>query len=123
MVGLGFFSCRSRDVLSFFLPKAITDWNITMAIHPTPSYIWPDTNKNITWLDLDDPLCANDTCLAFAEAHNASQALISWGSQFMYGHYVIMVWGCVLGLAMVAGSARRLQYFHASRSSIYLIED
>lgn len=94
-----------------------------MGLHPTPTYIWPDTDKNITWLPLDDPLCANDTCLAFAEAHDASQALISWGSQFLYGHYVLMVWGCVLGLTMLVGSARRLQYFHASRSSIFVIED
>lgn len=94
-----------------------------MPLHPTPSYVWPNTDRNITWLSLTDPLCANDTCLEFATAHDASQALISWGSQFMYGHYVLMVWGCVLGLAMVAGSARRLQFFYASRSSIYFVQD
>lgn len=88
-----------------------------------PSYVWPNTNKNITWLPLDDPLCANDTCLAFATAHDASQARISWGSQFMYGHYVLIIWGGVLGLAMIIGSARRSRHFHDSRASMYFIED
>lgn len=88
-----------------------------------PTYIWPETDKNITWLSLDDPLCANDTCLAYATAHDASQARISWASQFLYGHYVLMIWGCVLGLAMLLGSARRLEHFHASRAAIYFVED
>ena len=58
----------------------------------TINYVWPETNVNITHLPLSDPLCANDTCLAFAEAGDASQALISWTSQFRYGWYTLFYW-------------------------------
>jgi hypothetical protein len=58
----------------------------------TINYVWPETDVNITHLPLSDPLCANDTCLAFAEAGDASQTLISWTSQFSYGWYTLYYW-------------------------------
>ena len=90
---------------------------------PTIDYVWPETNANITYLPLDNPLCANDTCLAFATAHEASQALIGWGSQFRYGWYVSMYAGFILAFFVLVGSARRLHYFHTSRSRVYYVDD
>ncbi|KAF2816241.1 uncharacterized protein BDZ99DRAFT_458126 [Mytilinidion resinicola] len=54
---------------------------------------------NITNLPLSDPLCANDTCLAYKAGHAASQAQISWASQFEYGHYTTWYYIIILGLA------------------------
>lgn len=48
---------------------------------------WPNTDVNITFLPLSDPLCANKTCLEFAVAADASQARSSWLTQFNYGYY------------------------------------
>ena len=87
------------------------------------NYIWPETTTNITFLPLQDPLCANDTCLAFAAAHAASQTLIAWDSQFLYGHYVCFFLGIILGLFVLLCSANRLHYFYASRASTFFIED
>ena len=87
------------------------------------NYVWPETNVNITDLPLHDPLCANDTCLAFAAAGEASQTLISWTSQFNYGYYVCFFWGIILGALVLVNSANRLHYFHTSRSARYFIDD
>ena len=86
-------------------------------------YIWPETSVNITHLPLSNPLCANDTCLEFAAAGMASQTLHPWAEQFRYGWYVLYYWGIILLVFMLVASARRLHYFHASRSSIYWIDD
>ena len=42
---------------------------------------------NTTSLPLGNPMCNSDTCSAYKAAHAASQAQISWASQFLYGHY------------------------------------
>ncbi|KAH8881443.1 hypothetical protein GQ53DRAFT_812616 [Thozetella sp. PMI_491] len=42
-------------------------------------------------LPLDDPRCNNDSCDAFLAGHTASQAEISWASQFLYGWW--LTWG------------------------------
>ena len=86
-------------------------------------YVWPETNINITHLPLNDPLCANDTCLAFAAAGKASQELISWTSQFSYGYYVCFFWGIILGAFILFNSANRLHFLHATRSSVYFVSD
>jgi hypothetical protein len=89
----------------------------------TINYIWPETNVNIVHLPLSNPLCANDTCLAFAAAGKASQELISWTSQFSYGYYMCFFWGIILGAFTLVNSANRLHYFHATRSSVYFVND
>ncbi|KAI9838042.1 MAG: hypothetical protein M1819_006196 [Sarea resinae] len=43
--------------------------------------------SSIANLPLNDPLCANDTCLAYQTAQTASQAQISWASQFEYAKW------------------------------------
>lgn len=86
-------------------------------------YVWPQTDINITYLPLSDPLCANTTCIAFNAAYNASQTLISWDSQFSYGYYTVYFWGCVLGIFALVACAQRLDYYHASRSSGYFAGD
>lgn len=62
-------------------------------------WIWPLTDTNITFLPLSDPLCAIDTCLEYATAHKASQAQISWESQFEYGKYVSYFYCALIGVA------------------------
>lgn len=49
-------------------------------------------------LPLSDPRCDNDSCIAFYNAHQTSQAQISWASQFLYGHYVSWYYACIIFL-------------------------
>ena len=88
----------------------------TLDIHPIKMDVSKDMNSsktitgmsvsstgvaNITSLPLGDPLCNNDTCFAFKTAHNASQAQISWASQFEYGHwttYFYLIFIALFGL-------------------------
>ncbi|KAF2492011.1 hypothetical protein BU16DRAFT_514606 [Lophium mytilinum] len=69
---------------------------------------------NITNLPLADPLCANDTCLAYKAGHKASQAQISWASQFEYGHWTTWYYIIILGLSTLIYVYRliRNQYPH-----------
>lgn len=53
---------------------------------------------NMTYLPLSNPLCNNDTCLAFETAHLASQAQISWLSQFEYGKWVTYYYCGFIGI-------------------------
>jgi magnesium-transporting ATPase (P-type) len=57
--------------------------------------------SNITNLPLSDPACNSDSCLAFKEAHQASQAQVSWASQFLYGHYTTWYYLVAISLAML----------------------
>lgn len=57
--------------------------------------------SNTTNLPLSDPRCNSDSCLAFKEAHQASQAQISWASQFLYGHYTTWYYLVAIFLAMI----------------------
>jgi len=75
------------------------------------SWTWPNTDKNITFLPLSDPLCANSTCLAFNDAHVASQAQISWASQFFYANYTAYFYCALIGLAAV--------FYHLQRFTDY----
>jgi hypothetical protein len=48
-----------------------------------------------TW---GDPRCVNDTCAAFKAVHVATQAQISWASQFVYGKYVTYFYVACIGV-------------------------
>jgi len=54
-------------------------------------------------LPLTDPRCirAAEGCMAFWAAENASQAAISWASQFEYGHFLTYYWVAILGLLSI----------------------
>jgi hypothetical protein len=52
-------------------------------------------------LPLSDPRCTNDSCIAFETAHTASQNQISWGSRFLYGHYVVWIYTGLIGMFAV----------------------
>lgn len=43
-------------------------------------------------LPITDPRCTNDSCVAFKNAHAASQARVSWDSQFHYGWFVAWIY-------------------------------
>jgi len=49
-------------------------------------------------LPMTDPRCRNDSCIAFYAAHNASQAQISWASQFQYGWWTSWIYAIVIFL-------------------------
>ncbi|RHZ67157.1 uncharacterized protein CDV56_108884 [Aspergillus thermomutatus] len=53
-------------------------------------------------LPFSDPRCNNDSCKAYKELHSASQAQISWASQFLYGHYVSWFCGIILAVFVFA---------------------
>lgn len=63
---------------------------------------WPNTDVNITLLPFSDPLCANKTCLEFAAAADASQAQISWLSQFDYGYYTSYFYCAIIAVFTLA---------------------
>ncbi|GAB7338565.1 hypothetical protein MBLNU457_5308t1 [Dothideomycetes sp. NU457] len=65
-------------------------------------WVWPLTNENITFLPLSNPLCGNDTCIAYNISHIASQAQISWASQFEYGNYVAYFYCALIGIFAIA---------------------
>lgn len=113
------FSHRLYTRCLFLHSSKLTPTTASMTI----TYVWPKTDVIITHLPLSNPLCANGTCLVFAEAGEASQALISWMSQLKYGWYTLYYWGLILGIFILVGSARRLHYFHTSRSMVYCVDD
>lgn len=67
------------------------------------------TAINTTYLPITDPLCSNETCLAFAAGEAASQTHISWASQFEYGKYVTYYYCAFIGLFAVAYGYRLLK--------------
>ncbi|KAF2473682.1 uncharacterized protein BDR25DRAFT_217251 [Lindgomyces ingoldianus] len=64
---------------------------------------------NITNLPLSDPKCNSDACLAFKAGHLASQAQISWASQFLYGHYITWYYLAIIFLAMLVYAHKLVQ--------------
>lgn len=63
------------------------------------------TSQVASWfadLPLSDPRCKNDSCIAYHKAHVASQAQISWASQFLYGHYVAWFYAIILAFFIAA---------------------
>lgn len=73
--------------------------------------------SNITNLPLSDPRCNSDTCLAFKAAHAASQAQISWASQFLYGHYTTWYYLVAIFLAMLYYAFKLFRYRRPVSSS------
>ncbi|KAF2162525.1 hypothetical protein M409DRAFT_27148 [Zasmidium cellare ATCC 36951] len=72
-------------------------------------YVWPDTNVNITFLPLSNPLCANTACLAFAKAKKESRVINSYDDQFYYGYYVSIFYANFLAArALILISRRRI---------------
>jgi hypothetical protein len=65
-------------------------------------------NVNSTNLPLSDPACNSDTCLAYKVAHAASQAQVSWASQFEYGHYTAYFFSIIIFLFALAYLSRLL---------------
>lgn len=60
-----------------------------------------NTNDVPSWLanlPITDPRCANESCIAFQNAEAASQAKVSWGSQFHYGWFVCWIYAGILGV-------------------------
>ena len=56
-------------------------------------------------LPLSDPRCNSDACIAFSSGHNASQAQISWASQFEYGKwttYYYIIWIVIFALVYLS---------------------
>ena len=45
-------------------------------------------NDFVKNLPLSNPLCVNDSCIAFYAAHNLSQKQVSYALQFQYGHWL-----------------------------------
>lgn len=58
------------------------------------------TSENVTSLPLSDPRCNSDACDAFAAAHKASQAAVSYDHQYEYGHYTTWYYLAAIGVAM-----------------------
>lgn len=52
-------------------------------------------------LPLTDLRCKNDSCNAFKHEHLASQAEVSWKSQFLYGHYATWIFSGIIFLFSV----------------------
>ena len=80
------------------------------------SYVWPLTRENITFLPLSNPLCANDTCPAFAQAHAESQKRLSYTRHFLYGHYVSIYWCALLAMFTLVHAKSLLDLHVASRT-------
>ena len=64
--------------------------SMSSSITPVPEWL---VNLSIT-----DPRCANDSCTAYKGAHAASQARVSWDSQFHYGWYMCWTYAAILGI-------------------------
>ena len=60
-------------------------------------------------LSLSDPRCNSDACKAFYEAHQLSQATVSYNHQYDYGHYSTWYYIVVIGLFTVAFWVRHIQ--------------
>lgn len=58
-------------------------------------------DPSVVDLPLSDPNCvsAGDACIAFYQAHNASQATTPWTAQFYYGHYI--TWYYLVAILLV----------------------
>ena len=65
-----------------------------------------DPSSPIANLTLQDPRCNDDTCLAFVEATDASQAAVSWYFQFEYGHWTTWLYLALIGLYTLAHGYR-----------------
>lgn len=59
-------------------------------------------------LPLSDPRCNNDSCTAYHQAHTASQAQISFESQFRYGWWLAWAYSIVIFLFVLAHAANSL---------------
>ena len=68
-----------------------------------------DPASPIANLALSDPLCANDSCEAFAVAHDLSQDTVSFYYQFEYGHWSTYYYVIIIFLFML------LHAFHIYR--------
>jgi len=68
----------------------------------------PDESGNSpNWnLSLSDPNCIDESCEAFLNAENDSQAQIPFASQFLYGHWVTYYYVVILGLLMLGHITR-----------------
>lgn len=72
---------------------------------------------NMTNLPLSDPSCSNETCLAYAAAEAASQAQVSWASQFEYGHYTAYFFSIIIFIFALSYAAQRLNSRYVSYPS------
>lgn len=59
------------------------------------------TNAAIANLSLSDPRCTNESCNAFLEAENASQAAIPWTGLFLYGHWATWYYLAIIFLLSI----------------------
>jgi predicted ferric reductase len=66
-------------------------------------------------LPLSDPRCRNESCMAYLDAENASQAAIPWASLFDYGHWLTYYWVIILGLLTIV---RLVQLFQDRRAPL-----
>ena len=64
------------------------------------------TDSPIANLSLSDPRCNNDSCKAFAAAHAASQAAVSYTLQFEYGHGTTWYYVLLVGLFSILHAFR-----------------
>ena len=80
-----------------------------MSLHPG-SLDSPFANLSLT-----DARCANDSCLAYYRAHNASQAAISYTWQFEYGHWVTYYYVILIFLAALLHLAHQLRGRRSAR--------
>lgn len=67
------------------------------------------TDPSLVNATINDPACvrAGDACPAFAAAHKASQAAVSYYHQFDYGHYVSWYLLATLGIYMLVYGYRK----------------
>ena len=69
-------------------------------------------------LSLSDPNCTDESCQAFLNAENESQAAVSWAFQFQYGHWVTYYYVIIIGLLLLIHISRAFMDRRAtSRSS------
>ncbi|KAK7035487.1 Ferric/cupric reductase transmembrane component 7 [Paramarasmius palmivorus] len=64
-------------------------------------------------LPLSDPRCNNDSCVAFQQEHEASQAAVSYDAQFLYGHYTCWIFAGII----ILSSLHFISQIFSSRSS------
>ena len=75
------------------LTTAVIMTNIKAPISPATITALP--TSILAGLPLSDPRCNDDACTAYSKGHQASQAQISWASQFEYGKWTVyyyMIW-------------------------------